>query len=78
MFFDIFELRTREQKRACFYASEARQRGTCTSGDGTIMKFRLYGEAAYILPPKAVREGEPKGVWIHRRGLSMLDPEVQR
>ena len=73
MFFDIFEV-DRKRARLLVNTSPVRLRGTCYAGDGAEMRFRLLGEVAYVLPPRAARQGKPKGVWIHRRGLYLLNP----
>lgn len=73
MFFDIFQL-NRTQARELIKANSVRLRGTCYAGDGAPMRFRMYGEAAYVLPARAARRGKEKGIWIHRRGLYLLNP----
>ena len=73
MFFDIFQV-NRTHARELVRANSVRLRGTCYAGDGTPMRFRLYGEVAYVLPSKAMRQGKEKGLWIHRRGLYLLNP----
>ena len=74
MFFQLFHL-TRDLALKDVQNAKTYTTGTCFADDGVAMRFRLYDGAAYVLPPKSVRNGKPKGTWLSRRGLLLMATE---
>ena len=71
MFFDVFGMDRDTALKAVQTAKDVLT-GVCFSADGQEMRFRLYGNAAYVLP-----KGKHLGRWIHRRGLLLMGGKMR-
>ena len=86
MFADLFYLTKKEvqkfidKQRIAIKENRITQRnlrGYCYSNDKVKMRFRLFTNIAYVLPPKS-QAPDLKGVWLLKTGLMLMDHEVTK